>query len=180
MNNVNLIQTALHNDDELVLIQELKSINGKDNKKAQLLAFSNSLLLSNSNISKDELYSYFIKSYLINKNDNNKIDDVDFLINSIKSFITGKNKVSEEASEIYLRSITHGLLEFVSVDDNIRYELALNYVRNLDKINLDENINKEDKDTYLSIISELNRINNENKKAKKINKIHSRIYYSNR
>ena len=50
MNNVNLMQTALHNDDELVLIQELKSINGKDNKKAQLLAFSNSLLLSNSNI----------------------------------------------------------------------------------------------------------------------------------
>ena len=157
--------------EEKKLKEELKSIKSTNNKKAQLLAFSNSLLLSSANIDKEQLYSYLIKSYLTNKNDDNKITDIDFICDNVDYLMKNKNKLNNTLYETSLKSTIESLLEYIQVDENTRYNLALNYIENIDKDNKTNNI------TYSLIINELNRISNEAKKAKTIK---VRTYASNR
>ena len=156
-------------EGEELLIDELKRISNSDTKRAQLLVFSNSLLLSNANIDVNDLYNMLINSYLLNKP--NSIKEIDFTYYSVKNFVLDSS-INKEMKEIYTKSIVTSLMQLITLDNDLKYELAINYVKNMNKTSYQ--IDEEDLNTYAAISVALQEINSDNKN--KENSEHSRIY----
>lgn len=164
-----LTANFLPTKEEKLLIEEIKKVGNTNEKKAQLLVFSNSLLLSTSDMDETDLYTLLVKNYLLNRPNN--IKEIDFAYQSIKNFIAEKDNTSSNLQDFYIKSIIVSLMQFITSDDDIKYDLALDYIKNIGK---NKPVDKTDIDACSTIIKALNDINNSNKRKRK--NTNSRIY----
>lgn len=150
MKNYNLLAVSLPTNNEQKIIDYINNLKTDNRKTAQILTFTNSLVLANNDIEKYQLYAMMLKDYILGRyngkvNQNIELDEI------IKSIDIYNEKLAKE--NICL------LLQYLEVDDITRFKLASNFVNTItEKNNRYKGIRERDNDTCAMLCNKLNKV----------------------
>lgn len=159
-----LFKTSLPTYNEEKIINYINNMNRNNRKKAQIFAFTNSLVLAENGIDSYQLDAMLIKDYIFNSKNGktNKIVELEELDKLINAGYDNLNK-----------DYVMFLIQYLEVDDCTRYLLAKNFIKNIDnKSNRFAGIRSNDIDYCIQLGNELNNVI-ENKLEKKDVKVYT-------
>ena len=150
MKNNSLLEVSLPTINEQKIISFIGKSKRDNRNKAQILAFTNSLVLAKTDVEKNQLYAMLLKDYILNSyyGEFNKIDELDSIIKSIDI----ENESLAEDNICLLK-------QYLDVDDKTRFKLASSFVNTLSqKNNRYKGIRDEEQDACIKICNNLNRV----------------------
>ena len=165
------VSLPTNNEQKIIkLVNNLSSYYQKSDKNiAQLLSNRNSLILSNTDTEKEQLYAMLIKDYLLNKY-NGRINGIVELEEIIRLMDIRNEKLAKQNIET--------LIDYLNSDEKTRFYLTLDFIINSNNINNRYNgIKKCDEDTCAMLCENLNyMIESKTNKNNTINNYDYKVY----
>lgn len=139
----NTLKNANYTNKEIELNNTVNKITGTENKKANIIALNNTLLLGATNLDKNTLNAILLKDYIYNNKIETNINELDYLIYQI-------NTINENAEENVKNNLIDNMVDFtveyIGSNHELRYNLAIIYSKNL-------NNNRLNKDNLANLLN---------------------------